>query len=129
MPNQWTAIKSERQMRFILLIIYVITSSIGVVLIRLGGIQTKLILKADLVSLSSNWLFMSGLLFYVISFPLWIVILQKFELTYISPIAYGLVFVSIAILSRFLLHEVISWRTIVGFILIFAGIVVFNIKR
>jgi drug/metabolite transporter (DMT)-like permease len=116
-------------MRFILLIIYVITSSIGVVLIRLGGIQTKLILKADLVSLSSNWLFMSGLLFYVISFLLWIVILQKFELTYISPVAYGLVFVSIAILSRFLLHEVISWRTIVGFVLIFAGIVVFNIKR
>jgi drug/metabolite transporter (DMT)-like permease len=116
-------------MRFILLIIYVITSSIGVVLIRLGGIQTKLILKADLVSLSSNWLFMSGLLFYVISFLLWIVILQKFDLTYISPVAYGLVFVCIAILSKFLLHEVISWRTIVGFVLICAGIAVVNIKR
>jgi drug/metabolite transporter (DMT)-like permease len=129
MPNQWTAIKFERLMKFILLIIYVITSSTGVVLIRLGGMQTKLILKADLVSLSSNWLFMSGLLFYVISFLLWIVILQKFELTYISPIAHGLVFVSIAILSRFLLHEVISWRTVIGFVLIFAGILVFNIKR
>jgi drug/metabolite transporter (DMT)-like permease len=129
MPNQWTAIKFKRQMRFILLIIYVITSSIGVVLIRLGGMQTKLILKADLVSLSSNWIFMSGLLFYIVSFPLWIVILQKFELTYISPVAYGLVFVSIAILSKFLLHEEISWRTVIAFVLIFAGIVVATIKR
>jgi drug/metabolite transporter (DMT)-like permease len=116
-------------MRFILLAIYIITSSLGMVLTKLGGMRTKLIVKADFISMSSNWLFVCGLLLYAVSFPLWVVIFQKFELTWISPIAYGLVFVSIAILSQIILHETITWRTLIGFALIFAGVLVGALKR
>lgn len=112
----------DKMIPYILLIIYVLFSSLGMVLIKKGGNNSLVKFTSKNFEISITWLVVLGLLMYLISFILWIVVLQLFPLTYISPIAYGLVFISIAVFSYYILGVKLTKAQLIGACFIIVGI-------
>ena len=73
--------------------------------------------------------YLLGIVFYLLSFILWMFILQLFNLTYISPVAYGITYIFIMIFSFIFLNERISKEQIIGVFLIIIGILIASIKK
>lgn len=119
----------EEKMGIILVILYSIIGSLGMVLIRLGGITSNVLIEQLNVRFNISILLLIGILVYFISFFLWMIILQKFNLTFISPIAYGLTFLFTSLFSYFLLGEVIIGIQYIGVILIIIGVVIISVFK
>lgn len=113
---------------YFLLIIYVLLSSLGMILVKKGGRNTTIGFDNKKLELSITWFVVIGLIMYILSFILWIVILQLFPLSYISPIAYGLVFISISIFSYYILGIKITKEQLVGGVFIIIGIIIGSSK-
>lgn len=115
-------------MPYFLLLIYVFFSSLGMVLVKKGGGDCILRVNSKKFELSITWFVAIGLIMYIISFTLWLIILQLFPLSYISPIAYGLVFISIAVFSYFILGIKITKEQLIGGVFVIIGIVIASKK-
>lgn len=92
------------------------------VLIKKGGSSSKFVINKSDLGIQISWIFILGIMLYILSFLLWIYILQQFQLTYISPVAYGLSFIFIALFSYLILKSPISKIQIVSALLIISGI-------
>ncbi|MBE6089732.1 MAG: hypothetical protein E7206_17205 [Clostridium beijerinckii] len=111
-------------MKFILILIYAVIGSLGMVLIKFGGGKSNLLFVQNNINMSINIIFVIGFLLYFISFSLSLIIVQRFNLTYFSPISYGITFVITAIFSYFLLGEVISGMQCFGVGIIIMGVII-----
>ena len=120
--------EKNKMISFLVLVAYIICGSFGMVLIRKGGFQTTIAFLDGKFTVSITPVFLFGLLLYVISFLLWIYILQLFPLTYISPIVYGIVYTLVCILSSIFLKEVVSLRVILGTAMVVGGVILASIK-
>ena len=69
-----------------------------------------------------------GLCCYILSFFLFAYIIQKHDLSYIYPIAAGLVNVLSVLMGVFVLKENISIFGVIGALVVVIGIVLMNIK-
>lgn len=118
----------DKMIPYILLIIYVLFSSLGMVLIKKGGSNSLVDFTSKKLEISITWVVLLGLLMYLISFIIWIVVLQLFPLTYISPIAYGLVFISIAVFSYYILGIKLTKAQLIGAAFIIVGIFIGSSK-
>ncbi len=107
---------------WILLLVYILTSSVGMVLIKKGGIHTSFAISKEKVQVQISWVILFGIMLYLVSFVLWMYILQLFNLTYISPVAYGITYIFIMIFSYLLLNETIRKEQLVGVGFIIGGI-------
>lgn len=116
--------KNSKMVSYLLLIVYIFASSLGMVLIKKGGNISRVSIGKSDFSVQISWLFLIGIIFYVLSFILWVVILQLFPLTYISPVAYGLVFIAIAIFSYVILDTKITKMQLISAFLIILGIII-----
>lgn len=122
-------LRRNKMLAWVLLMIYVIASSLGMVLIKRGGANTYIHFGKGALNVQISCTIMLGLIFYVLSFLLWIYILQLFNLTYISPIAYGITYIFITIFSYIILKESVTREQIVGVIFIVVGIFIANFKK
>lgn len=120
--------EKNNMISIICLIIYVLASSLGMILIKKGGAESKLLFTNHNFECAISWVAIVGIILYVISFLIWIYILNAFTLTYISPIAYGLVYISIAIFSYYILGVALTKAEIVGAFFIITGIFIANLK-
>lgn len=120
--------RTNKMINIVLVCIYVLCGSFGMVLIRKGGLQCKFHINSEKIDITINWVLLIGVILYVISFLLWIYILQIFPLTYVSPIVYGVVYIMISILSAIFLKEIISIRMIIASFLIIGGVILGSIK-
>lgn len=111
-------------MTWLLVGVYVILSALGMVLIKLGGKTNSLNIQASNVSLKIDYVFALGVVLFAISFVLWTIILQKFKITFISPVAYGLTFVVLVIFSFLILKEKVNSYNIMGAVIIIIGVTV-----
>lgn len=114
---------------WICLSIYILASAMGMVLIKKGGSNTSITFSKSLFGFQITWVMIVGILFYLVSFVLWMYILQLFKLTYISPVAYGMTYIFIMLFSRIFLGETINKNQIIGVVMIVAGIVVASYKK
>ena len=114
---------------WVLLIIYVLASAIGMVFIKKGGAGTSFILGKDKVQIQVSWIILCGIVFYLASFLLWMFILQLFNLTYISPVAYGITYIFIMIFSYLFLNETIRREQLIGVVFIVLGIFIASYKK
>jgi len=112
----------------VLLITYVCLTVLGLLLVRMGGEQ-QLAISERVISLQFNILTLLGFLSYAISFVLFMVIIPRFNLSYISPITTGAVFVLTILASWLILREKIDILQWLGIGAILAGIVLMNIRR
>lgn len=116
-------------MKIILTIIYLIFSTGGLILIKLGGNSNSLAIANSNMNLSINLISLLGMLFYIVSFLLFIKIVTMFNLSYIIPICTGIAQIILLIAGYFIFKEEISIYTIIGVALIIFGILMMNLKK
>jgi len=112
----------------ILLLCYICLTVLGMLLIKIGGEQ-QMTLVDRTISLQINVYTLIGLGCYILSFLVYIVVLPRFDLSYISPITTGAVFALVMIVSIFVLKEKIGLFQWVGIGSIILGIVFMNVKK
>ncbi|KAF1304830.1 EamA family transporter [Enterococcus sp. JM9B] len=114
----------------ILFFIYVILSTSGLVLFKLGSINggISINLAKSAFSFHIPLLSLLGLLCYMVSFLMWMYIISKTDISFIVPLGVALTNLAVLLSSYFILHETMSYTTIIGAALIIIGAVILNIK-
>ena len=95
---------------------------IGILLAFVTFFFFRLNIKLSLISIL-------GLLCYLSSFLIYILILPKFNLSYIMPITSAISYIGIFILSALVLKETITSNGIIGAFIILVGIIIMNIHK
>ncbi len=108
--------------------LYLLFSCVGMVLIKYGSANNAFVIAGRIFSLKLDFYTVVGLVFYLLSFVMWVVVLQKFKLSYISPLVSGISYVLIILLSLIVLHEKISGFQWAGIGVIFIGVILMNVK-
>ncbi|ARD65355.1 MULTISPECIES: DMT family transporter [Eubacterium] len=108
--------------------IYLCCSVGGLTLVKVGAEHNNFALNPGFFNLSLSYATLIGLCLYMISFVMWIVIVQKFNLSYIQPVTTGLSYVLIIAASIFILKESISLFQWIGLGFILIGVVFMNLK-
>lgn len=110
-------------------VMYLILSTLGMTFIKMGGEDLNFVLSKSIFQFRIGIIGIVGIIFYFISFGLWIIILSKYNLSFISPIASGLAYILIILSSKFLLKESINSYQYLGIVIILIGVVLMNIKK
>lgn len=106
--------------------IYVILSSMGIILFKLGASEASVSLTKGLFNFQMSYISMIGLLCYLLSFVLWMYIIANKNVSYIVPLGLGLTNVMILVGSYFILGESISMINIVGAAVILIGVLIIS---
>ncbi len=112
----------------VLFIIYVILSTSGLILFKLGSSNLTIGLSKSIFSMNIPFLSLLGLLCYLCSFLLWMYLISKSEISFIVPLGVAVTNIAVLIGSYVILKESISGAAIVGTLLIIIGVIVMNIK-
>jgi len=116
-------------MKILIVAVYLLLSSGGLVLIKLGADSMSFAINKGAFNLSMSWISILGLLCYIISFLLFsFVLVKKFDLTYIMPIVTGISQILVIVAGLTIFKEHINNFGIIGILLVIAGIVMLNIK-
>lgn len=115
-------------LKYILVAIYLVLTTSGMALIKMGGSSTTLSFKGGSFAMSMSFISILGYLLYICSFLLWTKILTMFDLSYIVPIATGISQIIIFLMAMGIFHEHINVMGFVGIALTIAGIICMNIK-
>lgn len=116
-------------MFYILFCCYILLSSLGLVLIKLGGSGTNFALGSQALSIQADFKFIIGLVCYVLSFLLFAFILQKRDLSFIYPLSAGVSNIISVICGVFILKESISVTEIIGIVIVTFGVITLNLGR
>lgn len=114
--------------KYILTATYIIFTTLGLFLMRLGGDSLKVVLK-PVLSISMGYITFFGFVCYVISFLLWQKLLVTFDLSYIVPIATGIVQVIVLLIGIIAFKEKINFLGGIGSIMIIAGIILLAMSK
>lgn len=110
-------------MNWVLIILYVVFAVSGSTLLKYGGLeQIKTLFVVPFVNMSVSWVTLIGFVCYGISFLIYTVLLNKFELSFISPLTVAVVYVLLMITAFIIFKEPITTQKIVGSFLILVGI-------
>ncbi|WP_086350441.1 hypothetical protein [Candidatus Enterococcus clewellii] len=110
----------------LLFIIYVVLSSSGLILFKLGSSSLTLQVQNSIFSMNVSLTTILGMLCYMISFILWMVIIGKSEVSYIVPLGVACTNIAILLGSYFILNETITTNVIIGAVLIIAGVILIS---
>ncbi len=116
-------------MFYLLFCCYLILSSLGLLLMKMGGSGTNLSFEPQAFSLVMPYRLMIGLLCYIGSFLLFTLILQKSNLSLIYPVSAGIMNIVSVVLGVIVLKEKITTAGAIGISLIIAGVVLLSLKR
>ncbi|RSU07891.1 hypothetical protein CBF30_01235 [Vagococcus entomophilus] len=108
----------------ILFIIYVVLSSLGLILFKMGSKSLSILFQGHLFTASLSLTMIAGIICYLVSFLLWLVIVNKSQLSYIYPMSIAFINIAILLGSHFFLGEPISIRGVIGIIVIIVGIII-----
>ncbi len=112
----------------IYLAVYATVSALGLTLLKMsmiaagGGI-------AALPALARDWRFMVGFSLYAAGFVMWMVLLQRHELTLVFPMAAGSLFIGVGLMGAFLLQENLHLGRIIGMMVIVLGVGILSWSR
>lgn len=107
-------------MIYILFAIYVLLSSMGLVLFKLGTVGSGL----SVFGINITFKMIIGILCYGFSFILWLYIISKMNLTFAMPLSVALVNTMVIIESCLILKEKISILQVIGIAAIIFGVVI-----
>ncbi len=114
----------------IILTLYVLTTSLGLVILKLGtsaGVPVSYL--NGKLHFNINLYTISGLILYALSFALYIYLISKYDLGYIIPLAAAFVYILIFIASFIIFKEVFTITKIIGIALILGGLIFLNLKK
>lgn len=115
-------------MKTILTIIYLLFTTTGIFLMKLGGNSIAISLKEN-VSLKIGHITLLGLLCYICSFLLWQKLLTIFDLSYIVPITTGISQIVIVGIGVLFFKEQLNIANMIGILLIVIGVILLSIKH
>lgn len=116
--------------KILMVVLYLVLTVSGLILYKYGANKNFAIsLSNGSFSLKISLISILGLLCYLVSFLLYILILPRFDISYIMPLTSAVSYISIFILSAMVLGEKITINGIVGAITILIGIIIMNIRR
>ena len=116
-------------MGVLIIVIYLLLSTGGLVLIKSGANSVELGIKQGIFNCSISLISIVGLICYIGSFLIFtFVIVKKFDLTYIMPILTGISQVIVILAGLFVFKEHIGNFGIVGIIFLILGEIMLNIK-
>lgn len=117
-------------MQVILVILYLVLTISGLILYKLGANQEFLFtIMNGMFSIKMSIISIIGLICYLGSFLIYMLILPKFNLSYIMPIVSAVSYLGIFILSIIVLKEKVSTSGIIGSIIILIGILIMNFDK
>lgn len=117
-------------MNVLLIVLYVVFAVGGSTLIKYGGLaKISSFFMVPIVNVSISFVTMLGILCYGLSFLLYIFLLNKFDLSFISPVTIGVVYVLLMITAVFVFSEQFTPLKIVGCALILVGILLVLINK
>jgi small multidrug resistance pump len=110
-------------MNLLLVVLYVVFAVGGSTLIKYGGLsKVTSLITLPIVGVSISFISLLGVLFYGLSFLLYILLLNKFDLSFISPITIGIVYVLLMITAAVVFKEQFTIIKTIGCAVILAGI-------
>lgn len=113
----------------IILAAYALLSVGGLTLFKLGAQQALSVgVSGGALSLSVSWLSLAGLAMYVCSFLIYMGLVSKIQLSYLTPISTGVVYVLTLAASLVVFHEPVSAFKLIGAGLVLCGVVLMNLK-
>ncbi|MFI3605575.1 EamA family transporter [Vagococcus fluvialis] len=110
----------------LLFIVYVFLSSSGIILFKLGSSDLSIKMISNQLNMNFPMLSILGLLCYLASFILWMIIISKSDVSFIVPLGLGLTNVLILLGSVFVLKEDLNIYGILGIIFILGGTLLIN---
>jgi drug/metabolite transporter (DMT)-like permease len=117
-------------MSTILLFVYAIVTSLGLIFVKLGttdGLPIKFV--DNKLDFNLNAYTVGGILLYGFSFVLYMYLISKNDLGYIIPITTALVYILIFVGSYVIFHEAFTVVKVIGIALIIAGLVFLNLQK
>lgn len=114
----------KNYMRIIILVAYILFAQTAVLLVKLGAEDTSLAFKGGNLSASLNIKTLVGLCLYVCSFLLWIVVLSRNNLSFVTPIITAANYIIPMAIGIILLKEKMSTQQWIGAGVILAGLLI-----
>ena len=111
-------------MLIILFMVYVILSSSGLVLFKLGGANTDIQFSFLGFNIAFSWKMILGIICYGTSFLLWLYLVSNMNLTFAMPLSVGLVNTLVIVESCLLLKEKVSLNQGIGIFIIITGVII-----
>lgn len=111
------------------LLIYSMLAVSGMTLIKMGSTSTQIEIIKGMFNAKVSGVFILGCVMYVLSFLTWLSLIKENELSYIFPVANGIVTVTTVLIGMFILNETVRGTQWLGVGLILLGIVIVNIFK
>ena len=116
-------------MQYLLIVLYLILTLLGLILMKKGGNPGSLALENGNMNFGISLVSLAGFVCYLGSFLLFTRLVVMFDLSYIMPLCTGIVQVLTLIASKVIFKENITTFGIVGASFIIIGIIVMNWKH
>lgn len=117
-------------MNIVLVALYLVLTVSGLVLYKFGANQSfALSIGKGSFTLNMSLISVLGLLCYLFSFLLYMLVLPRFDLSFIMPFTSAITYIAVFVLSSTLLKEAVSTNRIIGAAVILVGIILMNIKK
>lgn len=114
----------------LILALYVLSTSFALIILKLGAKDGAPASFIDgRLQLNINLYTIGGIIFYGISFLVYMYLISRYDLGYIIPLTTALVYVLIFTASFFIFKETFSTLKVVGVILIIIGLAFLNLKK
>lgn len=110
-------------MNIAFIVLYVIFAVTGSTLLKYGGLEhVKSLFTVPFVNINISWVTLIGFICYGLSFLFYTVLLNKFDLSFISPLTVALVYILLMVTAFVIFKEPITTTKIIGCSLILIGI-------
>ena len=113
-------------MKYLLTLVYLAFTTGGLAFMKAGGDSLKLSFHEGF-TFKIGFLTFIGFAMYLVSFLLWQRMLIKFDLSTMVPIVTGIVQIIVLLIGLFVFKESISLVTLIGAIIVIAGIIIMGL--
>lgn len=120
---------TSKMVLVLLFAVYALLSAGGLVLFKLGGQDAAFQVGKTGFSLALSWKMLLGILCYLCSFLLWLVIVSRTQLTFAMPLSVGIVNTLVFLGSARFLGERITPLKILGLAVIVLGLFLISIPK
>lgn len=116
-------------MQYLLLGLYLLFTTSGLVLMKLGQNAGTIAFSNSTLNFSVNIISLCGLILYIASFLLFTKIVTTYDLSFILPILTGITQILSLTAALLIFKEKVTVYGFIGIFMIIAGIIIMNIKR
>ena len=117
-------------MSILLVVLYCVLTVAGLILYKVGANhEFVFMIKNNIFQIKMSLISLIGLCCYVCSFLIYILLIPRFNLSYILPVTAAITYISIFILSVLLLKEQVTLNSIIGTVFILIGILLMTFVK